>query len=75
MSLFILTSLYHPRRASSIAMSSSTVTPAQSHPQENSTFSLPKKPSHLALSGLHPFLDMDLTRPFSSHILTYPGQR
>ena len=54
---------------------SSIVTPAQSQPWKNSIFSLPKKPSHLALPGLHPFLDIDLTRPFSSHILIHPGQR
>ena len=71
----ILTSRYHLRYASSIPVNSSTVTPAQSQPWKNSTFSLPKNPSHLALSGLHPFLDIDLTKPFSLHILIHPGQR
>ena len=58
-----------------MSMNSSSVTPAQSQPWKNSIFSLPKKPSHLALPGLHPFLDIDLTGPFSSHILIHPGQR
>lgn len=56
-------------------MNSSIVTPAQSQPWKNSIFSLPKKPSHLASSGLHPFLDIDLARPFSSHVPIHPGQR
>ena len=56
-------------------MNSSIVTPAQSQPWKNSIFNLPKWPSHLALSGLQPFLDIDLTRPFSSHILIHSGQR
>ena len=28
-----------------------------------------------ALSGLHPFFDIDLTRPFLSHSAIQPGQR
>ena len=56
-------------------MNSSSATPAQSQPWKNSISNLPKKPSHLASSGLHPFLDIDLTGPFSSHILIHPGQR
>ena len=56
-------------------MDSSSAAPVQSQQWKDSIFHLPKKPSHLALSGLHPFLDIDLTRPFSSHILIHPGQR
>ena len=56
-------------------MNSSTVTPDQSRPWKNSILNLPKKPSHLALSGLHPFLDIDLNRPFSLQILIQPRQR
>lgn len=58
-----------------MSMNSSIVTPAQSQPWKNSIFNLPKKPSHLALPGLQPFPGIDLTRPFSSHILIHPGQR
>ena len=58
-----------------MSMNSSGAAPVQSRPWKNSIFSLPKKPPHLALSGLHPFLDIDLTGPFSSHILIHPGQR
>ena len=43
-----------------MSVNSSSATPVQSQPWKNSIFSLPKKPSHLALSGLHPFLDIDL---------------
>ena len=56
-------------------MSSSIVTPDQSRLWKNSIFNLPKKPSRLALSGLHPFPGIDLTWPFSSHILIRPCQR
>lgn len=35
-------------------MNSSIVTPDQSRPWKNSVFNLPKKPSHLALSGAAP---------------------
>lgn len=58
-----------------MSMNSSIVTPVQSQPWKNSIFSLPKKPSHLASSGLRPFLDIDLARPFSSHVPIHPGQR
>ena len=58
-----------------MSMNSSIVTPAQPQPWKNSIFNLPKKPPHLALPGLHPFPGIDLTRPFSSHILVHPGQR
>ena len=56
-------------------MNSSVVTPDQSRPWKNSIFNLPKKPSHLALSWLHPFLGIDLTRPFSLQILIQPCWR
>lgn len=74
---FILTSLYHLRQASSMPMNSPIAAPAQPQPQpqKNSISNLPKKPSRLALSGLHPFPGIDLARPFSSHILIHPGQR
>ena len=58
-----------------MSMNFPIVTPAQSQPWKNSIFNLPKKPSHLALSGLHPFPGIDLARPLSSHILIHPGQR
>lgn len=58
-----------------MSMNSSSAAPARSQPWKNSIFNLPKKPSHLALPGLHPFPGIDLTRPFSSHILIHPGQR
>ena len=72
---FILASLYHLRWASSMSMNFSIVTSAQSQPWKSSVSSLPKKPSHLALPGLHPFPGIGLARPFSSHILVHPGQR
>lgn len=56
-------------------MNFSIVTPAQPQPWKNSIFNLPKKPSHLALPGLHPFPGIDLTRPFSLQIFIHPGQR
>ena len=56
-------------------MNSSIVTPTQSQQWKNSIFNLPKKPSHLALSGLRPFPGIDLARPSSSHVLIHPGQR
>lgn len=58
-----------------MSMNSSIVTPAQPQPWKSSISNLPKKPSHLALPGLQPFLDIDLTRPFSLQILIHPGQR
>ncbi len=43
-----------------MSANSSNVTPLQSLPWKNSILSLPKKPSARALSGLQPFLDIDL---------------
>lgn len=54
-------------------MNASEPTPDQSRWWKNSFFSLPKNPSHAALSGLHPFADMLLTSPFSSQILIHSG--
>ena len=35
----------------------------------------PEKPSIAELSGLQPFLDIDLASPFLSHMAIQPGQR
>lgn len=42
---------------------------------KNSTFSLPKKPSALELSGERPFLDIGRTMPCSSQMAIQLGQR
>lgn len=42
---------------------------------KNSTFSLPKKPSALELSGERPFLDIGRTMPCSSQMAIQQGQR
>ncbi len=68
---FILTSLCHLRQASSMSMNSSIVTPAQPQPWKSSISSLPKKPSHLALPGLHPLPGIDLARPLPSDHESY----
>lgn len=50
-----------------MSANSSSVTPLQSLPWKNSIFSLPKKPSARALSGLRPFRH----RPHDAVILAY----
>lgn len=54
-------------------MNSSAPTPDQSLKQKNPFPSLPKKPSHAALSGPRPLVDMLLARSFFSHMRIYPG--
>ena len=56
-------------------MNSSAPTPDQSLKQKNPFPSLPKKPSHAALSGPRPLVDMLLARSFFSHMRIYPGHR
>lgn len=56
-------------------MKASAVHPRQSRPWKNSTLSLPKKPSHAALSGECPLRDIDLVTPAASQAATQSGVR
>lgn len=56
-------------------MASTSPRASQSKYLSNSSLSAPKKPSMRALSGQHPFLDIDrVTRP-SSHGLFHEAER
>ena len=56
-------------------MNDSAVQPRQSRSWKNSTLSLPKKPSHAALSGERPFRDIDPVTPTAPHAATQSGVR